>query len=98
MASNTFDHRDVLARLAGVPATTQVYFVPLRDRLVECRVQFHVLVAGALHPAAAAILESVGAADTGQTLDEVVLATGAKGPAGRRFVAEVLARLTHARE
>lgn len=92
-----FNHDDVLVRIAHVPITTPLYFLPCRDRIVACRVRLHVLVVGSLHPTAMAVLEALSRSSS-LSIRELADATGANGVHGLRFTSELVARLCAAHQ
>lgn len=94
-----FYHGDVLERL---PPAIPLSFLPCRDFVVHCTVQFHILLAGSFHPSAAALVDvltrSARSSSGGLSLGELANAIGARGDAGLRYTSELVARLRNAHQ
>jgi hypothetical protein len=92
-----FNHGDILGHFSHLPPGTDLFFLPCRDNIVDCRVRLSIAVAGSMHPAASAIL-NVLASNGEMSIDELAEETGALGKHGLRFTAELIARLCEAQE
>jgi hypothetical protein len=93
-----FNHDDVLARVAALPQSTRLLFLPCRDRIYRCKVRLRFLEAGSIHPSAAAILRVLENASGSMSIEEIAQAIGASGENGTRFTSELVSRLCYAKE
>ncbi len=93
---DAFRHLDTLSALAP-GMRSRLRFLPCRDRIVTCKVSFHLLCAGSLHPTAMLILDKLHESKKdGLSIERLAEFSEARGTHGLRFVAEILAQLCNA--
>ncbi len=91
------DHRDIIARLAGVPGANQLRFLTLVDRVINAELDVRIFAPGSLEPLTASILEEL---HDGEPVHFNQLATklGMADGAPRRVFAEIIAALERSQD